>query len=445
MKIFQISDNSSKNCGVEETASDLRIVANKPLWALLKENPDILVYPEKFRREDQDQAILYVDNKNCVRTGNIMGFIGIGDTLLKISSRFSNRENDFFLYRMLSLVLDINILNFKFADGEDSVFQFLYCLFPWVLKKACQQGLFKKYTRTEHNDSNIRGVIDFSRHIKTNVPFVGKIAYNTREFSTNNHLTHLIRHTIEHIRRHSLFHELLHSSPEMTACVQKIENATPNFKSADLPKVINQNRKPTTHPYFTEYTALQKLCLRILLREKTAFSNNSQQKIWGILFDGACLWEEYLNKVLTRHDVVFAHPNNRNGSLKDTLFIKRRPISPDFIKYADDKKISAYWVADAKYKHRAVREDYYQVCAYMYRYSCKGVIVYPFDDGITDDEGIPLTKFQQNTIKGHDKDHQFDLFEYGMHIPQEIDNMDGFFTEIQKQEEELVLYFEKMG
>ena len=47
----------------------------------------------------------------------------------------------------------------------------------------------------------MRGTIDINRHLKLNLPFNGRVAYRTREFSHDNHVTELIRHTIEYISK----------------------------------------------------------------------------------------------------------------------------------------------------------------------------------------------------------------------------------------------------
>lgn len=63
-----------------------------------------------------------------------------------------------------------------------------------------RKGIYKEYVKREYNNANIKGAVDVAKHIRSNVPFVGKVAYRTREFSYNNHLTQLIRHTIEKIQ-----------------------------------------------------------------------------------------------------------------------------------------------------------------------------------------------------------------------------------------------------
>ena len=64
-----------------------------------------------------------------------------------------------------------------------------------------RKGIYKIYVRNEYNDSNVKGTIDINRHIKMNTPFLGNISYSQREFSYENYVIQLIRHTIEFIKR----------------------------------------------------------------------------------------------------------------------------------------------------------------------------------------------------------------------------------------------------
>lgn len=74
-------------------------------------------------------------------------------------------------------------------------------MFPKFLNEALSQGLYKEYKRNEYNDANVRGTIDINRHLRSNMPFNGRVAYRTREFSHDNHVTELIRHTIDYISK----------------------------------------------------------------------------------------------------------------------------------------------------------------------------------------------------------------------------------------------------
>ena len=76
-----------------------------------------------------------------------------------------------------------------------------YLFIFYFLKKALRKGLLQKYTRNEYNNQNVKGTVDIQRHIRINTPFIGKIAYSQREFSYDNYILQLIRHTIEFIKK----------------------------------------------------------------------------------------------------------------------------------------------------------------------------------------------------------------------------------------------------
>lgn len=147
--------------------------------------------------------------------------------------------------------------------------------------------------------------------MKINLPFNGRIAYRTREFSYDNHVTELIRHTIEYIGKSSFGKILLENDAETHANVAQIISATPNYSRREREKVITSNSKIVNHPYYFRYTPLQKLCLRILRHNKIKYGAKDD-RIHGVLFDVSYLWEEYLASILTKQG--FKHPNNKQGT-----------------------------------------------------------------------------------------------------------------------------------
>ena len=247
-----------------------------------------------------------------VKTGNLAGFIGLNDMYITIRSRFGTENgDDYFLHYMLKKVLSVNLFNLKHTATDEQVFDFLLHLFPYFLNKALVQGLYKEYRRNEYNDCNLRGTIDISRHIKCNVPFNGRVAYRTREFSYDNHVTQLIRHTVEYIRTKRLGEMVLHTNVDTQENVFQIVSATSTYQKQDRLQVIKSNLRPVVHPYYTQYVPLQKLCLKILSHERLRYGQNKDE-IYGILFDVSWLWEEYLNTLLV--PLGFMHPNNRQNN-----------------------------------------------------------------------------------------------------------------------------------
>ncbi len=302
-----------------------------------------------------------------------MGFIGRGCVEMSITSRFDNGDNNYFLYYMLQKVFAINLFDLQTSMDSMSMWDFLIFLFPYYLKRTLRQGLYKKYQRREHNDSQVKGAIDVARHIKRNIPFAGRIAYTTREYSYDNDLTQLIRHTIEFLgNHHKAGKNILRADSETVGLVQQIISATPTYNRHHRTQIMGANIKFERHPYFTEYVPLQRLCMQILRRERLNYSQREDEKVYGLLFDGAWLWEEYLNTILV--DLGFNHPQNKEGKGAIKLFTNGLAIRyPDF--YKDDI------VLDAKYKwlgEYASRDDINQIITYMHCLPARcGGLIYP--------------------------------------------------------------------
>lgn len=383
--MITIQDNNyqGKVCSLHDTA-DLLSIGNKPIRQLCDENEHLLVFPLSI--DDTDDRIgdstivdIYTEDENSIRikSGNIMGFVGRKNQQMKIYSRFDNQKHDFFLHYMLQKVFSFNIFNLDFTSSEDNVFEFLVYMFPAMLKKAMRQGVYKEYRKFRHNDANVRGTIDISRHIRENFPFRGTVAYNTKEYSFDNSITELIRHTIEYIKTIPSGDIILSSDKTVEDCIKKIISYTPSYSHTERIKILQDNLLPCNHPFYTEYTALQKLCVQILRQEEIKYGTDDD-RIYGILFDGAWLWEEYLNTLLCEKG--FIHPENKLGTGAIYLFEHGGQRFPDFWKQDI--------VLDAKYKKLAIngnrldieRDDVHQIMAYMYRLKAsKGGIVCPYD------------------------------------------------------------------
>lgn len=202
MEPLRIKDNTLES--IEKFANVpnlINCVLNKSLEKLNQEG--IFVFPELLKEAEDitnGQMILQsIDGK--YRTSNVMGFLGCGNERLVIGSRFGDDSNDYFFHYMLEKVFDIpNIVNLETdAEKKEGVFNLLVFIFPYYLQAALRKGLFKTYVTNKYNDENVKGYIDVARHIKLNTPFLGKLAYNQREYSYDNDLMELVRHTIEFI------------------------------------------------------------------------------------------------------------------------------------------------------------------------------------------------------------------------------------------------------
>lgn len=431
MKLLKIKDNTQvKKAQFSGIGNLVGKIADKTLEQLEREG--IFVFPEIIRdTEDltKEQMILQTVN-DTFRSGNVMGFLGCGDERLIIESRFCGESEDYFFQYLLDRVLDFpNIVDLEADANQDNrLFNFLLFLFPYYLKTAMRKGLFKKYIRCQYNDGNVKGTIDVARHIKWNTPFVGNVAYSQREFSYDNSLMELVRHTIEFIKGKPYGNNLLLKVKDE---VKLVINATPSYEAYDRQKVIDVNKKNAIrHAYFREYLALQRLCLLILRHQKHQIGFGSRQ-IYGILFDGAWLWEEYISSLIEDY---FYHPMNKSGKGAQRLFSGSVGlIYPDFISRNKENRV----IADAKYKpiDNIGNRDYLQVLAYMFRFDAKtGFYLYPEAEGAED---LKLwmnsgSTFEENVTPRDD----ISITKHGLKIPAKATDYDDFAAKMIAFEQE---------
>ncbi len=439
MKLLRIKDNAQLK---KESFSDIETltskIADKTLEQLEREG--LFVFPEIVKdAEDitRDQFILQSIN-DSYHSGNVMGFLGCGDERLIIESRFCGEGEDFFFQYLLDKVLEFpNVVNLESdADQDNRLFNFLLFLFPYYLKQAMRKGLFKQYIHRKYNDENVKGTIDIARHIERNTPFTGRVAYHQREFSYDNSLMELVRHTVEFIKKKPYGNNLLIKVKDE---VKLVIEATPGYELCDRQKIIESNKKNAVrHAYYREYLALQRLCILILRHQKHQIGSGTRQ-IYGILFDGAWLWEEYVNSLI---DDVFYHPMNKGGKGAQRLFEGNIGlIYPDFISRDETHRV----IADAKYKpiENIGNRDYLQVLAYMFRFDAKsGYYLYPEAEGAADlrlrmNRG---STYEDNVLPRDD----ISVIKHGLRIPVDADCYESFVARVKKQEQEFAKLFTEL-
>ena len=421
---MRITDNQhriAKEDFVAEYPKISQALLDRTLDNLSKED-NIFIFPNDLKNSsdlERDQKIFETVNQE-IKTGNVIGFLGYGQERLTISSRFSDESNDHFLHYLLHKILNINLTSLDVGlSPEDKLYQLLIYLFPKYLQAALRKGLYKEYHRFFHNDSHVKGVIDVENHLKRNVPFMGNIAYTTREFTYDNPLMQLIRHTIEYIKTQKSFGALLDNNHETIAEVIRV---TSSYKLADRAKIIRMNKiKPIRHAYFREYRKLQELCLMILSQEKHGLGDQ-EQKIHGILFDVAWLWEEYVHTLLPKG---FIHPRNKDKTDGISVFsVGKRKVYPDF--YDRERKI----VLDAKYKkleftERGInREDLFQLISYSYILEAeKAGLIFPSMEQSVNSEIGKLAGYGAQLKK------------WSIHIPQNASSYSAFCKMMENSEE----------
>ena len=451
---FSFTDNSKHYSGqvTDEQKMKLLELSCKSLEQL--QNDGVFVYslsPSLSKNREQLTVLDAFFNTNSddltIYTHNLVGFICYKGLKLDIRSRFTSAapadgadSNDFFLHYLMLKTNEFNFIEqyYPFAK-TDSALDFLPFLFTKFLTKALNRP---------------RGSINVAAHLKLNMPFTGKIAYSTREFSYDNPITELIRHTIESIRNKPELRDLLYLTRTTQEAVKQIEAATPSYSPNNLKQVLADNARPLQHPFFTAYGPLQYLCKSILRNEMMRYANTTQQddEIYGVICDISYLWEEYLATLLTVKPLNFIHPNNTTGGkpifLDKDLELKR---FPDFYLPASAHsnntdsvaKQAAHLVVDAKYKRYAEGRkvdpaDMHQIMAYMYAQKApNALLISPMQ---ADAKNIDIIKPQCYNLLGYGGNISI----LAMPIPQKAESFSDFCHAMAKAEQSLISYLHEL-
>lgn len=427
MKIYDNKENIIEN---EEFLNILEKYSGKKI----KELTSLIVFPNINETKDSiGEQKLYdfyqKDDKNYIKTGNLAGFVRLDNILdFRIQSRFGG-EKDYFLQYMICKVFNVNITNLAYAVSKSDELSVMALLFlPAYIMKAYRKGLFRSYKCFKRNDDKVRGAIDVARHIGQNPLFNGKIAYTSREYSYDNHITQLLRHAIEYARTLEIGKSLLSHNLELAKALQEIECATPSYAIQRRNEIINTNKKPFSHPYYSEYADLQKLCLMILRQKGIDFTCNGNENIQGIIFDTSWLWEEYLHSVIK--PLGFKHPNNRKKLGKIDAFKTENDFC-GFHYYPDFYRENI--VLDAKYKeldknikdNEKFTKDFEKMLIYMFLLKTKkGIFVYPSKD----------KKINEAKLNGYGED----LCVYSFLVPQNSKNLNDFCSSMEEEEKKLI-------
>ncbi len=438
----------------------LKNYAGKTIGELKRNNDGLILYPppsKDNKGEDFEKQCLFTgDGEEAFHTTNVMGVISLpaGEAeerlTLAIGSRFDvirekgpdekwlplNRKQPFLTY-LLAQSLDLHVSNWKIQSTDKNFNYWLLLtalLWAFHLREALRKGILKVYVNRRANDERFQGAFDISRHIKQNTPFVGKVAYRYREHSADNPVLHLIRAAGERARVElGPLWQFVIGDPDVRRAFAALEEITPSYQGRDIRRLVLSAR-PVRHPYYSEYEELRKLSVRLLLGEGEALYGEkcSDGQIYGILFNGAWLWERYLARVLG--------PLGFHHCEKETVrFLTGPKFIPDFINYRGPEKDgnNASWILDAKYKDwSGNRDDIHQVLSYMYLTGAtRGGVIYPKPSDAGDKaELIPKLLATPRRHEGAEAEYWYEI---ALPVPQGVDDVFTVHKQMKITEEDL--------
>ncbi|WP_203649305.1 5-methylcytosine restriction system specificity protein McrC [Secundilactobacillus yichangensis] len=398
----------------------------------------ILTFPQSLAvsadLSEQDSYVL-THYKGRLWTTNLVGTVTLGGkrktNQILIGSRADTPGNDYFLKYMLYRVLHVNFLGSKDFDvGPVSGVNVLALFIPELLNRALRAGLYKSYMDKKFNDYQIHGQLDFKRQLKSDVPFVGRFASQSHEFTYDTKVLELVRHAIEAMRADSQLRGLLSVDKSIRQNVRTVVENTPRYRTQERSELLRQNKvMRIRNNYYAEYRPLLRVCRAFL--EGKSLTQTKGAKFNGVLIDIAWLFEEYVGRLL---EPGYVHSHNRAGEDKQYLFRNEKDkglIYPDYLKRGKPQI-----PLDAKYKFTAniASHDRLQMLAYMLRFQSKrGMLIHLADNNEANVVELP--------VEGEyaDETERPVLVEYGIAVPR-VDDWAEFVEGMRVQEKKLKDY-----
>lgn len=348
----------------------------------------VLSIPEMTETEKDSFRILTNFNGKYW-TQNYIGLLQIEQMNVFIGSRFDD-ESFFFTQYILDRALGMNINILQNMDPGvgcgDILEQLLAFVFAAQIERAYRKGLYRRYRTYECNDSKVKGKIDITRHIRLNPINNGKIAYSYREYTADNDVNKMIftAYTYLQKRHPNIMKNLEKKRKTVGECITQFRNIMQPASRQEAQKLVQRERRKITHSIYHDWEEVRKTAI-LILRHMGIFVRDAQAEktIHGVLINMNWVWEQYLQSIL--EDEIKGKGYTFQPQDEKNIFIRNKnplhTLKPDLCIYKDEKSAL---ILDAKYKNawsdavqnkngnfdERVREDYFQILAYMYGFRC---------------------------------------------------------------------------
>ena len=313
---------------------------------------------------------------NGVKFTNYVGVIQVGTITIEILPKIDRHQTSDkktwhnVLLDMLAFCKKINVDNISeshLSKRYNSILEIYYDIFLSEIEKLIRKGLLKKYRRIQGNQIALKGKVLFSKNLQKNLVHKENF-YCEYQTYDKNHLIHQILFKALYILENLLppiLIEKYNSVKNYFIDIKKINVNRTHFKK------ITFNRKDI---HYKKATDIAKM---IILNFSPSITSGNTNML-TLLFDMNMLWEEYIYRVLNKHQ----KENNLIVSFqKSRKFWESKIIKPDIIL----KKNNKLFIIDTKWKisHRKKPDDsdLKQMFSYNLLWKAeKSLLLYPYVD-----------------------------------------------------------------
>lgn len=356
------------------------------LWEI--QNQEIIVFPKL--EEKESIQIIKSYGRDEIWTQKYIGVLEYEGKTIYIGSRFDDEGKNFTNY-ILSKALGIKSVLFEKntpkVDYGLAMEKLLAIVFVNQIEMAYKKGLFRTYRTYECNDAKVKGKIDIARHVRLNPIFNGKIAYSYREYTVDNDVNRIIltAYCMLEKRYKSWMNDLIMPRRNVKDCIAQMKNIIQPVSREEVRVLLKKANKKITHSVYKDWEKVRRTAILLLHHMGIHIASENNSTICGVLLDMNYIWEKYLENTLretAEKSLITQHK-------KEILFLEnsneaKREVKPDFV-FMDNNKKEYKLILDAKYKRKweeaftskndkrkweGVREDVFQILAYMYTFKC---------------------------------------------------------------------------
>ncbi|KEY20328.1 McrC family protein [Kaistella antarctica] len=249
---------------------------------------------------------------------------------------------------------------------HNSILEVYFEIFLNDLEQLVKKGLIKKYRRVENNQLALKGKLVFSRDIEKNIVHKERF-YCEHQVYDKDHLIHQILFQALTILDNLVTQKL---QDKVKRLLFEFNNFT--YKEFNSKHFENLKLDRKSRPYEKSLDIAKMLILNY-----SPNLNSGSDQMLTLLFDMNKLWEEYIYRVLQKHNV----DNQFEISSQDRdLFWENKTIRPDIV--IKELKTDETFIIDTKWKivdnSNPSDDDLKQMFTYNLHWkSSKSILLYP--------------------------------------------------------------------
>lgn len=312
---------------------------------------------------------------NGIKFNSFVGVLYVGGLTIEILPKADNSDKpnkelwQSVLLNMLRVCKKIQVDHISetgLKKKNNSILEVYFEIFLNELEQLVKKGLIKKYKRIENNQLSLKGKLVFSKNISQNLVHKERF-YCEHQIYDKDHQIHQI--LFQALR---ILDGLV--SDQLKDKVKRLLFEFNDFKVKEFNsthfKCLNLNRKSQVYEKSLDIS-------KMLILNYSPNLNFGQDKMLTLLFDMNKLWEEYIYRILQKHNDSNHYEISSQSSDK---FWEHKTIRPDVV--IKNIKNNESFVIDTKWKiiknNDPSDDDLKQMFTYNLHWkSSKSILLYP--------------------------------------------------------------------